>query len=315
MIARLYEPGNMIDWVADDDYDAGDVIHLRDGRAGVISCAVESGDTVGVFTTGKFYVAKTTSMVVLPSSKLFFDHSADKCHLLHVNDRDFFLGAALEDEAAADTEALVNLNVQPVFTVGFESGFAPTRIQTAGFVSVVGAGREGVNLDFSATAEAQTAGALSHRGAVITAESIAHFLVCVNNKGDAAALDIDWGIATASGTTDFEAIAQRVGFHIDGATLDLDLASDDGTTDTTLVDTTVNIVEGTPFLCQLDVRDPAAIKAYVNGVQVLDGTTGAATTLKIAAGTFKAIAFMEKTSDDTPGSLSVLYGGICTAQV
>lgn len=314
-IARLYQAGTTIDWTADADYDAGDVIQLRDGRAGVISCNVTSGNIVGVHVEGQFYVAKTTSMVVLPSSKLFFDHSAEKCHLLHVNDRDFYLGVAMEDELAADTEALVNLNVQPVFTSGFDSGFASVRIQTAGFVSATGAGREGCNLEFSATAEAQKADALAHRGFLAASESIAHFLVCVNDNGDDAALDIDWGIATGTHATDFEAITQRVGFHLDGNTLDLDLASDDGSTDTTLVDTTVNIVEGTPFLCQLDLRDIAAIKAYVNGVRVLDGTTGAATTLAVATGTFKAIAHMEKTSNDTPANFSVLYGGVCTAQV
>lgn len=314
-IARLYQAGTTIDWVADAAYDAGAVIQLRDGRAGVVSCNVESGGTVGVHVTGQFYVAKTTSMVVLPSSKLFFDHSASKCHLLHRNDRDFFLGTALEDEAAGDTEALVNLNVQPVFTSGFETGFSTVRVLTAGFPVAVGAGREGVNLEFSATAEVQKVDALAHRGFLATAEPIAHFLVCVNDNGDAAAMDLDWGIATGTHASDFEAITQRVGFHLDGNTLDLDLASDDGSTDTTLVDTTVNIVEGTPFLCQIDARDIAAVKCYVDGVRVLDGTTGTLTTLAIAAGTFKAIAHMEKTSDDTPGNFSVLYGGVCTAQV
>lgn len=315
--ARLaqQEGAETIDWTADAAYSAGDVIQLRDGRAGVVTVDVASGGLVGVYVKGKFYMTKTTSMVVLPSSKLFWDHSADKVHLLHGGDRDFYAGVALEDEAASDTEALVDLNVQPVFTVGFEQGFASVRIQTAGFVSAVGAGREGVNLEFSATAEAQKADALSHRSFLAASEGIAHFLVCVNDNGDAAALDIDWGIATGTHATDFEAITQRVGFHIDGNTLDLDLASDDGSTDTTLVDTTINIVEGTPFLCQLDMRDIANIKAYVNGVRVLDGTTGAATTLAIATGTFKAIAHMEKTSDDTPANFSVLYGGVCLAQV
>ena len=314
MIARLYQAGTTIDWTADAAYDAGDVIQLPDGRAGVLASHCAAGELVGVHVTGQFYVAKTTSMVVLRSSKLFFDHSAEKCHLLHGGDRDFFLGAALEDEGASDTEALVNLNVQPAFTSSFEHGFATVRVLTAGFPVAVGAGREGVNLEFSATAEVQKVDALGHRGFLNTAEGIAHFLVCVNNQGDAAAMDLDWGIATATHASDFEAIAQRVGFHIDGNTLDLDLASDDGTTDTTLVDTTVNIVAGTPFLCQLDLRDSVNILAYVNGVRVLDGTTGAATTLKIATGTFKPIAHMEKTSDDTPGNFSVLYGGVVTSQ-
>lgn len=305
-----------IQWTADGTYSSGDVVQLRDGRAGVVTTDVTSGNIVGVYVRGTFYMAKTASMVVLPSSKLFWDHSADAVHLLHGGDRDFFVGVSLEDEAAAATEALVDLNVQPVYTVGFESGFSSIRIQTAGFVSAVGAGREGANLEFSATAEAQKADALSFRSMLAEAEGIGHWLVCVNDNGDASALDIDWGIATGTHATDFEAITQRVGFHIDGNTLDLDLASDDGTTDTGLIDTTINIVEGTPFLCQLDIRDRSDIKAYVNGVRVLDGTTGAATTLKVAAAAvLKCIAHMEKTSDDTPANFSVLYGGVATAQV
>lgn len=308
--------GDVIDWTADADYDAGAIVQVRHGVAGQVTVNVASGDVVGVRVKGRIKVQKTTSMVMLPSSKLFWDHSANKAHLLHGGDRDFFLGACAEDAAAADTEVWVYLNVQPPLTVGFESGFASVRIQTAGFVSAVGAGREGVNLEFSATAEAQKADALSHRAMVAEAKGIGHWLVCVNNKGDDASLDIDWGVATGTHATDFEAITQRVGFHIDGNTLDLDLASDDGTTDTGLIDTTINIVEGTPFLCQLDIRDRADIKAYVNGVRVLDGTTGAATTLKVAAAAvLKCIAHMEKTSDDTPANVSVLYGGVCPAQV
>lgn len=315
MQAQIVQRGELVTWTADAAYSSGDVIQLRDGRAGVVSVDVASGAQVGVYVAGIFKVAKTTSMYMLHSSKIFWDHSADKAHLLHGGDRDFFMGTCVEDAGSAAATVLVNLNVQPVFTSGFEGGWAPTRIQTAGFVSAVGAGREGVNLDFSATAEAQTAAALAHNGFVITAEGIAHFLVCVNDNGDDAALDIDWGVSVASGTTDWEAITQRVGFHLDGNTLDLDAGSDNGTTDTGLIDTTVNIVEGTPFLCQLDLRNPSDILAYVNGVRVLDGTTGAATTLAIAAGTFKAIAFMEKTANDTPGGFSVLYGGVVTAQV
>lgn len=314
--AKLIQAGAVIDWTADAAYSAGDVIQLRDGRAGVVAADCASGDVVGVHVGGIFRVAKTTSMVVLPSSKLFWDHSADKAHLLHRNDRDLFLGAAVSEETAAATTVDVNLNVEPVFAAGFEHGFASVRVLTAGFPVAVGAGREGVNLEFSATAEVQKVDALSHRGFVVEGEGIAHFLVCVNDNGDASAMDLDWGVATATHASDFEQIAQRVGFHLDGNTLDLDLASDDGTTDTTLVDTTVNVVEGTPFLCQLDMRDRENIKAYVDGVRVLDGTTGAATTLKLAAAaTVKCIAHMEKTSDDTPGNFSVLYGGICSAQV
>lgn len=317
MIARLYQAGSTIDWVADADHDAGDVIQLRDGRGGVVSAAVASGDTVGVHVSGQFYVAKTTGIVILPSSKLFFDRSADKAHILHGNDRDFFLGAALEDEASADTEVLVNLNVQPVFTVGFEHGFASVPVQTAGFPFATGAGAQGVNLGFSATAEAQKADALTLRGMAPGAEGIAHFLICVNTNGDASALDASFGLASGTHATDADSIAESLFCHIDGASTNINVESDDGTTEVAATDTTLDFTAGTPFLVQFDLRDLTSIKAYVNGVRVLDGTTGAAQTLKLnnAAGPLKCLAHIEKTSDDSPGNFSVLYGGVTTAEV
>lgn len=314
--SEYVQVGETIDWTADATYSQGDIIQLRDGRAGQITADCASGDLVGVRVAGIIRVEKTTSMVVLVTSKLFWDHSADKAHLLHVNDRDFYLGVAMEDAAAAATDVLVNLNVQPVYTIGLEHGFASVRVQTAGFVTGAGAGREGCNLEFSATNEAQKTDALTHRSyPSATGEGIAHFLITVVDNGDNAALDMDWGLAVGTHATDVEAITKRVVFHLDGNTLDLDLASDDGSTDTTLVDTTINIVEGTPFLCQLDVRNPAVILAYVNGVRVLDGVTGTATTLNIGTDNFKVLVHMEKTADDSPANLSCNYAGVAIAQV
>lgn len=314
--ALTVQAGEFLDWTADGTYSQGDVIQVPDGRAGIVRADCVSGDIIAVEVTQGLIVEvpKTASMVMLRSSKLFWDHSTNKANLLHGGDRDFYLGVCVEDATSSGTTVNVALNKQPVFAASFEHGFASVLVQTAGFPAATGAGREGVNLWFSATAEVQKADALSHRGFLAASEGIAHFLVCVNDNGDAAAVDMDWGIATATHASDVEAIAQRVVFHLDGNTLDLDLASDDNVTDTTLIDTTINVVEGTPFLCQLDLRDIAAIKAYVNGVRVLDGVTGAATTLAIATGTFKCLAHIEKSSDDTPGNLSVLYGGVATSQ-
>lgn len=313
--AQYVQPGVTVDWTADADYAAGAVVQLRDGRAGVVTVDCESGQVVAVYVRGVFKVQKTTSMVVLPSSKLFWDHSADKAHLLHRNDRDFFLGAALEDAASAATELLVNLNVQPVFAVGFEHGFATVRIQTAGFVSAVGAGREGVNLEFSATAEAQKADALTHRGFLAGAsgaEGIGHFLVAINNQGDNAALDINVGIANGTHATDADSIAESLFVHVDGNTLDLKIESDDGTTEVAATDSTVDAVAGTPFLVQFDLRNLEDIQVYIDGVNVLPASVFK---LNAATGPLKCLAHMEKTSDDTPANVSVLYGGICTAQV
>jgi predicted RecA/RadA family phage recombinase len=315
--ARFEQVGDVIDWTADGDYLSGDVVQLRDGRAGVVQAECAAGDTVGVRVKGVVEVQKTTGMVMLPSSKAFWDHSANKAHLLHQNDRDFFLGTVVSEEAAADATVYVDLNVQPVFTVGFETGFASARVQTAGFVSAVGAGREGANLELSATNEAQKADALSHRGMAPGAEGIAHLLICVNTNGDAAALDANFGVANGTHATDADQIAESLFCHIDGASTALNFESDDGTTEVAATDSTLDFTAGTPFLVQFDLRDLASVKAYVNGVRVCDGTTGTARTfvLTAAAGPLKLLAHVEKTADDSPGNFSVLYGGICTAQV
>lgn len=316
--ARLAKQGDgaqTIDWTADAAYSAGDVIQLRDGRAGVIATDVESGGLVAVYVTGRFYMAKTASMVVLPSSKLFWDHSADAVHLLHRNDRDFFVGTALEDEAAAATEALVDLNVQPVFTVGFEHGFASVPVETAGFVHANGAGREGVNLRFSTTTEAQKADALTHRGLAggsTGAEGIASFLICINTNGDDAAFDLNIGLANGTHATDADSIAESLFMHVDGASTNINFESDDGTTEVAATDSTVDFTAGTPFLVQFDLRDLTDIQVYVDGVNVLPSSVFK---LNAATGPLKCLAHMEKTSDNSPGNVSVLYGGVATAQV
>ncbi|MFO0806671.1 MAG: DUF2190 family protein [Gemmataceae bacterium] len=312
--ARLaqQEGAETIDWIADAAYSAGDVIQLRDGRAGVLVTDVESGKVVGVYVKGRFYMAKTTSMLVLPSSKLFWDHSANKVHLLHRQDRDFYAGVALDDEAAADTEALVDLNVHPVFTIGFESGFVSVPIETAGFVHANGAGREGVNLRFSATAEAQKADALTHRGMAPGSKGIAHFLICINTNGDAAAYDLNVGLASGTHATDADQIAESLFMHVDGNSANINFESDDGTTEVNSTDSTLDFAAGTPFLVQFDCRDLTDIQVYVDGVNVLPASVFK---LNAATGPLKCLAHMEKTSDDSPGNVSVLYGGVATAQV
>ena len=82
--------GESVDWTADAAYSAGDVIQLRDGRAGVVSNDVASGGVVGVWVSGIFKFLKTTSMVLLNGGRAYWDHSANKVHFARVSDRDFF---------------------------------------------------------------------------------------------------------------------------------------------------------------------------------------------------------------------------------
>lgn len=314
--ALTYASGDIIEVTADAAYSDGDVIQVRDGRAGIVRGDYASGALMSVEVTEGLIVtvAKTASMVVLPGSRMFWDHSANKAHILHRNDRDFFLGTAIEDVASATTTMKVALNKHPTYAVSLASGFVSVPINTAGFPFVHGTG-EGVNLGFSATAEAQKVDALTHRGFAggsTGAEAIFHALICVNTNGDASAVDINIGLANGTHATDADSITESMFCHIDGNSANINLESDDGTTEVAATDSTVDFTAGTPFLVQFDLRDLTDIQAYIDGVNVLPSSVFK---LNAATGPLKVLAHMEKTSDDSPGNVSVLYAGVTTAQV
>ena len=306
--------GEILNWTADGTYTKGDVIQVSDGRAGVVLADVTSGNKVGVdVAQGTVYeVAKTTSMVVLRGSKLWWDHSANKVHLLHRNDRDFYAGVAVEDATSSATTVRIALNQEPKYAASFRGGFASVRVQTAGFVSACGAGAEGCNLEFSATAEAQKADALSFQGTAPGSEGVLHMLLCVNTNGDAAALDANFGLANGTHATDADSITESLFIHIDGNSANINLESDDDTTEVAATDTTVDFTAGTPFLFQADLSNLADIQCYLDGVNVLPASVFK---LDAATGPLKLLAHVEKTSDDSPGNFSVLYAGVTTAQV
>lgn len=172
--------GEVLNWTADGTYTKGDVIQVPDGRAGIVLQDVTSGNVVGVdVTRGAIYeVTKTTTMVMLIGSRLFWDHSANKAHLLYVNDRDFFLGTAVEDGTSAGTTIKVALNVEPVYNAALAHGYGSIPIQTAGFPSIGGGGSGMVNLILQAANEAQKVDALGLRAVSVAglAESIVDIL-------------------------------------------------------------------------------------------------------------------------------------------
>lgn len=311
--ALTVQRGEFIDWTADGTYYNGDVIQVPDGRAGIVRADCVSGDLIAVEVTQGLIVEvpKTASMVMIVGSKLFWDYSANKAHLLHRADRDFFLGTCVEAAASAGTTVNVALNQQPVYAASFEQGFATVQVQTAGFPFGCGAGREGVNLAFSATAEVQKTDALTFRKVAPAAIASVHMLLCVNDIGDAAAIDASFGLANATHASNADLITESMFVHFDGASLNINLESDDGTTEVASTDTTVDAVAGTPFLVQFDLTDLSDIQAYIDGVNVLPSSVFK---LNAAAGPLGLLAHIEKTSDDTPGNFSVLYGGILAAQ-
>lgn len=306
--ATYRQCGDSVDYTPTAAVVAGQIVQLPDGRAGFAHTAIAAGALGSVQVEGIVEAEKTTSMVVLNGSELFWDASANKAHLLHRNDADFPIGCAIEDEASAATTVKVDLNRKQAFTATLGNGFVGVPINTAGFPFIDGVG-DGVNLGFSATAEAQKVDALSHRGFAVGTKCIVEALVCVNTNGDASAVDINVGLANATHATDADSITESLFLHIDGASTNIALESDDGTTEVAATDTTVDFTAGTPFLVQWDIRDNTDIQVYVDGVNVLPSSVFK---LNAATGPLKLLAHMEKTSDDSPGNVSVLKLGYRT---
>lgn len=305
MLAHLVTSSTKtVDWTADAAHSAGDVVQLPDGRAGVVTVDVASGDIVAVYVEGRFVMPKTTTMVMLEGSWLWWDYSADKVHLLSGNDRDFRVGTAYADGASAATTIEVELNVKPTYTVSLGNGFVSAIVQTAGFPYACGSG-EGANVAFSATAEAQKADALSVRGAAPAAIKFVDALICVNLSPDNSAADLSIGLANGTHATDADSITESLFIHIDGASTNINAESDDGSTEVNATDTTVDYTAGTPFLAQWDLRDLTDIQLYIDGVNVLPSSVFK---LNAATGPLKALLHMEKTSDDSPGMVWAFIG-------
>jgi len=308
MEATLRYPGKKPDYTPVAALTGGQVIQLADGRASVSACDVAAGVQNAVEVEGAYLIEKVTAQVWIDGAPLWWDHSLNLATCVpQYSDRDFYLGTAVGDVATAVTSGLVNLNGKPQYIVdvrGVEGGGGGDTavVLTAGAPYVINRGGM-LEAAFSATGEAQKLDWLSRRSFPKGSNWVLEACVEVSTAPDAAAVDVNIGVASATHATDFESVAEFAAFHLDGDDLNIDVHSDDGTTDVAPVDSTLDWVAGTPVYLVLDGRDETDIKAYVNGVRVLDGTTGADTTLALTAGSaaLKAIFHAEKTSDDSPG--------------
>ena len=182
--------------------------------------------------------------------------------------------------------------------------YAWTKVETNGLGVISSDEARGV-LKFSAdaVAEAATATLFMENSPVDPSKGgVAEFILAVFDIGDAAAVDIDFGLASDDHATDFEAIAEFVAFHLDGSDLSLKLHSDDGTTDTGAVDTTVDLVDNTYYAFRIDYSDLSDVKFYYRALGAVAWTRLAAgSTFDVSAATanWTPIVMVEKTTDDT----------------
>lgn len=287
---------------------AGEVHQLADGRAGVKTGlnAAALGDPSNFSTEGQYTMTKTSGVVLLDGGRAYWDHSANAVTFEKVSDRDFYLGRVVGDCASTDTTCVVNLNVDPRYDIDLAiDPFTTAIVLTAGTPALNPRGG-GNELTFSATAEAQKVDMLSVDSWALGANAIVEGAFRVLNKGDASALDFNVGIANATHASDADSITESCFIHMDGSSLNINAESDDGTTEVAATDTTVDATEGAAVTDRvefwMDTRNPADIQIYVNGALVLGSTVFK---LDAATGPLKLLAHLEKSSDDTPGSIAI----------
>jgi len=149
----------------------------------------------------------------------------------------------------------------------------------------------------TATNEAQCIDLLSVDRWDKSANAIAEFIVRPAANGSTNAVDLNFGIANGTSTTDADAVTEHVYFHIDGGSPSINAQSKDGTTTVAATDTTKTISAGSAVANRtelwIDTRNPAGVKLYVDGVQVLSATTFR---IDNATGPFGLLCHLEKTA-------------------
>ena len=306
--AVYLNPGASVDYTPDTAVTAGEVRQLPDGRAGFAPTAIAASAKGALTVDGIVEVAKTASMVMLKGSRVFWDVSENKANLLPgIAVADFYFGIVQETAASADTTVKVAINADPKYTISLGDGFWSVPVATAGISQGVIGHAEGATLIFDTTVEAQKMDALSNLAVPVSTPCLVEAEVCINLNGDDAAFDFNVGLANATHADDADSITESLFIHIDGNSLNILAESDDGTTEVAATDTTKDAVVGTPFLAQWDLTDEEDIQLYINGVNVLPASVFK---LDAATGPLKLLAHMEKSSNDSPGNITVRRLGV-----
>ncbi len=313
--ANLFqEEGCTVDYTAITAVSGGTVVQLADGRAGVVPTDVAAADSGSASAEGIYVVTKAANLVWIDGARIWWDHSANAATPvppLAAGDKDFYLGIAVGDVAAATTTGKVNLNVTPVYVYDAHRDLSDTVVvkTVVGSTTVVipDIVNRGGSIDafFGLTTEAQKLDILSKRSFPLASNPILECVINVITTADADVADMSIGFANATHASDADSITESAFFHFDlGADLNIDAESDDGTTEVAATDTTLDFAEGTPvFLC-IDGRDPSNLKYYVNGAEVLAGTANLGN-IALATGPLKALFHLEKSANDSPGRVLI----------
>lgn len=313
--AVLYQEGDdVVDYTAIAAIDGGEVVQLADGRAGVIPTDLDAAALGSASTEGIYTVAKSINLVWIDGCRLWWDHSANAATPvppLTTGDKDFYLGIAVGDVAAATTTGKVSLNQRPVYAFDvhrdlFDHTLVKTVVGSTTIVIPDMIARGGtIDAYFGLTAEAQKMDILSKRSFPLASNPILECVINIITTCDADAGDLNIGFANGTHASDADSITESAFFHFDlGADLNIDAKSTDGTTSVSATDTTIDFAEGTPVYLCIDGRDPSNMKFYINGAEVLAATANLGD-IQLATGPLKALFHLEKSANDTPGRVLI----------
>jgi predicted RecA/RadA family phage recombinase len=283
-----------------------EIQQLPDGRAGVgtnVTQDVPVGCQGTMQLAGQFTVTKTAGLVILDGAKVYWDRSANAATPLHaLAGADFYAGVAIGDAASAATTVVIDLNVQPVYTVDAINDLTDT-VDVGDATVAMGPGYATLNI--AATSEAEKTDIMTQRSVPVVSGSAIPFIVegriAIIDTPSGAATDFNIGLANDTHATSADSITEYVFLHFDNS-LNILAQSADGTTTTSAIDTTVDAVEGTYFDFAFDCRDLDDILIYINGVNVLPASDF---TLADATGPIKLLAHIEKTTGTEVGILRV----------
>jgi predicted RecA/RadA family phage recombinase len=283
---------------------AYEIRQLSDGRAGVLDQSVGAApaESAEFATSGQYVVTKASGIVILDGGRVYWDHSANQATYFRSNDRDFYIGRAVGDAATGDTTVTVNLNVDARDDLDIASDPFDTVIVGTQALGGLGLYRRGSahQMILSSVNEAQKVDMLSTDGFSPNANAIVDIALRVVSATGTAP-DFNIGIANGTNATDADNITESVFIHLDAGSTLVRAESDDGTTEIASSSTGINYTAGAGlgarYEAWIDCRDPANVKIYVNGTQVLTGSTFK---IDAAAGPLRLLAHLEKTaSTDT----------------
>lgn len=260
-------------------------------------------------TVGIYMFVKTAGINILKGGRVYWDHSANSATFRKVNDRDYYIGRAVEDANSAAVVVLVDSNANPPYDIDLmRDGFLTIPVGTQALGGFLPPQNRGGSLfmELTATNEAQKLDAFSVDRFAKGANAIAEFIVRVVDDGSGTVVDASIGLANATHATDASSITERLLFHLDANAVSILMESGDGTTTVALTDTTVDYSEGSAvanrFELWLDMRDPADVQAYIDGVNVLPATVF---NIDALTGQLGLLVHLEKTASTDTYQLAI----------